>query len=229
MEIVQLQNRIMRKTIILLIILSGYIFGVQAQVTIGSGIEPHKDALLDLKENVSGTSSKGIVLPRVQLTSTELPAPLSEHLAGMTVYNLEARGTGATQVYPGFYYSNGVRWKRLVPENTIFFYAPSITVPTDATTAPEYNNTTAFFTLDLHEIYASQFTLSGEGISAAHSPAAGSLPVMGAQQLDYFVTYYDNTVFTDVSVTNDGHLSYKLIPGFVITEKTFMNVVFKVK
>lgn len=224
---VKQQKQVVRKAIILLLAISGLTIGIQAQVTIGSDAAPHKDALLDMKEDALGNSSKGMVLPRVKLSSTDLPAPLSAHVAGMTVYNLEAKGTGANQVYVGFYYNDGSRWIRLVPENTIFFYAPSIVVPTDVT-ATEYNAATQTFTLDLYTIYQSQYALS-DATSSTKSPAAGTLPVMAKEQLDYFVTYYDKAVFTDVAISNTGVLTYKLAPGFVITEKTFLNVVFKIK
>ncbi len=221
------KKRLLRKTILLLLAISGLTFYTQAQVTIGSDAVPHKDALLDMKQDALGNSTKGLVLPRVKLSSIDLPAPLSAHVAGMTVYNLEPAGTGANQVYAGFYYNNGSRWVRLVPENTIFFYAPSIVVPTDIT-APEYNATTQTFTLDLYTIYQSQYALS-DATSSTKSPAAGTLPVMAKEQLDYFVTYYDKAVFTNVAITNNGVLTYKLAAGFVITEKTFLNVVFKIK
>jgi hypothetical protein len=217
----------LKTTLILFIFLTCFSIAVKAQVTIGSGSEPHKDALLDLKQEEDGNSTRGLIMPRVKLSSTELPAPLSEHVAGMTVYNVEPNSTGAAQVYTGFYYNNGERWVRLIPENTIFFYAPSIVVPTDIN-APGYDAITEVFTLKLHEIYRGQFGMS-DVTSSARNPAAGALPVMAKDQLDYFVTYYDNAVFSDVAVSNDGELTYKLRAGFAVTEKTFMNVVFKIK
>ncbi|MDR1503046.1 MAG: hypothetical protein LBT43_11400 [Prevotella sp.] len=42
----------------------------QAQVTIGSNETPNVDALLDLTETSAGTSTKGLLLPRVSLSST---------------------------------------------------------------------------------------------------------------------------------------------------------------
>ncbi|MDH6354176.1 hypothetical protein M2132_000498 [Dysgonomonas sp. PH5-45] len=198
---------------------------LKAQVTIGSDDAPNTNAILDLKQ--TGTTTKGLLLPRVTLTSTTSASPMTAHVAGMTVYNLEPKGTGATQVYAGFYYNDGTKWVRLVPENTIFFYAPSIVVPTE-TTASEYNSATQTFTLDLYSIYQSQFGLT-DGTTSAKSPTAGTLPVMAKEQLGYFVTYYDKAVFTNVAINNNGILTYKLASGFTITEKTFMNVVFKVK
>lgn len=70
----------------LLFLIIGSLSTISAQVTIGSGNPPH-DALLDLKEDNTGASTKGLLLPRVALTDASLPVPMSSHVVGMTVYN----------------------------------------------------------------------------------------------------------------------------------------------
>ena len=73
-----------------------------AQIKIGNNptvINP--SALLEIE-----SENKGFLLPRLQLTDVSLPAPLSEHVAGMVVYNT-ATGIG---VVPGFYYNDGTKW-----------------------------------------------------------------------------------------------------------------------
>lgn len=79
-----------------------------AQVTIGAGVEPDDNALLDLKENNAGTSTKGLLLPRVALISTDNFRPLTAHVAGMLVYNFATTG----DVTPGFYINDGSKWVR---------------------------------------------------------------------------------------------------------------------
>lgn len=51
-------------------------------------------------------TNKGLLIPRVALTSTTSFAPLSAHVAGMVVYNTATVG----DVIPGFYYDNGAKW-----------------------------------------------------------------------------------------------------------------------
>ncbi|GHT14862.1 hypothetical protein FACS189426_21810 [Bacteroidia bacterium] len=111
---------------------------LQAQVTIGSGIEPRKAALLDLKtrqagavtavtdnDNVtSGSGGGGLLLPRVQLKTISSLEPfildtdlefinntdnLKEHLAGLMVYNITDHGPSST-LYPAVYTWNGAIW-----------------------------------------------------------------------------------------------------------------------
>ncbi len=79
-----------------------------AQVTIGSQNAPNASAVLDLQ-----TTNKGLLLPRVALTSTTAATPLSAHVAGMTVYNTATAGTGTTAVSPGQYYNDGSKWTRI--------------------------------------------------------------------------------------------------------------------
>lgn len=83
---------------------------VHAQVTIGSEKPPHEDALLDLKQYDNGHSDKGLLIPRLSLTSTTAPNPLVTHTGGMIVYNYATAG----DVTPGLYYNNGQKWIRAI-------------------------------------------------------------------------------------------------------------------
>jgi len=82
------------------------------QVSIGSGFAPAVDALLDLKELVDGTSSRGLLLPRMGLSSYISSVPLSRHVEGMFIYN--NMNGGETCI------NNGVKWKGLtVPQGYV--------------------------------------------------------------------------------------------------------------
>lgn len=72
--------------------------------------EPNEDALMELR---SLANDKGLRMPRVALTATNLAAPLSAHVAGMTVYNTQISGTAPYDVIPGFYYNDGTAWHRI--------------------------------------------------------------------------------------------------------------------
>lgn len=119
-----------------------------------------------------------------------------------------------------------------------FFYAPSVVLPTVNTSLPAnitYNSGTQVFTADLYAIYNNQFGMTGDiagaGRSAIKSAGATTLPVQAVASLEYFVTYFDNTVFdpTTINLSATGVLTYKVLPAAVVSEKTYMNIVFKVK
>ncbi|XZF16550.1 hypothetical protein ACTHGU_10445 [Chitinophagaceae bacterium MMS25-I14] len=81
-----------------------------AQVNIGSTSAPNANAMLQ----VTGGGSKGFMMPSVALTATNSASPLSAFVAGMTVYNTATAGTSPNNVTPGFYYSDGTQWYKMV-------------------------------------------------------------------------------------------------------------------
>lgn len=80
---------------------------LNAQVTIGTKAEPDADAILDLKQSESGKSTKGLLLPRVNLISTDNSFPLTKHTAGMIVYNTNE------SLSSGIYYNDGSKWTKI--------------------------------------------------------------------------------------------------------------------
>lgn len=127
---------------LLLVVLSAFTLGVQAQVAIGSGEPPVSGAGLQVKEitNVSGgnvNSYRGINFPRVHLTDSKnlypmflsnpddpTSGPASEYMVnknsidtehvGLIVYNI-----GDAGIDPGIYYWDGEKWEQIVlPDDT---------------------------------------------------------------------------------------------------------------
>ncbi|MDU1892211.1 MAG: tail fiber domain-containing protein [Dysgonomonas sp.] len=107
-------------TIFLLVFLPLFIvLPIRSQVTIGSGEVPDNTAILDLKEKTDGSSTRGLLLPRVNLKSTLdytaiAGATSMAQLAGMMVYNLAYGGTSPNEVYSDIlYYNDGYKWVEL--------------------------------------------------------------------------------------------------------------------
>ncbi len=85
---------------------------IQAQVGIGT-VNPSPSAMLEVE-----SSDKGILIPRIELTSTNVALPITPAPSiGLLVFNTANAGTGATAVSEGFYYWNGTQWVRLQTEN----------------------------------------------------------------------------------------------------------------
>lgn len=55
------------------------------------------------------STKKGMLLPRLALTSTTAFTPLTVHVRGMVVYNTANTG----DVTEGFYYNDGLKWVRI--------------------------------------------------------------------------------------------------------------------
>jgi hypothetical protein len=91
-----------KKNIILFSSLLLLPFFVGAQVKIGNdAININKNAILELE-----TTNKGLLLPRIALTATNLATPLTDFVAGMAVYNTNT----INDVSPGIYYCDGGKW-----------------------------------------------------------------------------------------------------------------------
>lgn len=208
----------------LLAIMLFFSMTINAQVTIGSDNPPHNDALLDLKQISGGTSEKGLLLPRVALKATNLPAPMSAHVQGMTVYNTAFSandGSVSAENYlsPGFYYNDGSKWERLHFSYTNWFFMPSVSFDTanDATGQSK----------DLYALYKSQF--DGTATNSVRSTGAPlAVPyIPTAKDLYYYITSYDPAVFSNININEDGVMTYDVTAA--ATDCSYINIVFVIK
>lgn len=79
-----------------------------AQVGINT-TTPGSSAILDIS-----SSDKGVLMPRVALTSTIVEAPVTSPEMGLLIFNTATDGSGDTAVAPGYYYwdSDESEWLR---------------------------------------------------------------------------------------------------------------------
>lgn len=219
----------MKKIFLLTFLTALFVFNAQGQVTIGSGEVPHEKALLDLKEGTGANndeSAKGLFLPRVNLESAVDFFGTNDHQEGAVVYNRSTSAITvavADRVSPGFYYNNGTRWEKLALGYTNWFYMPSISIPTGATTP---DGTTE--KIDLYAEYKKQFDGSQVATYKASNGAPAVIPyIPEATDLYYYVTYYSPDVFQIIEIAEDGEMEYKVIGA--ATDCSYVNVVFVLK
>ncbi|PQB04111.1 hypothetical protein [Aureitalea marina] len=85
---------------------------LQAQVGINT-TTPADGAMLDIE-----STSKGLLIPRVALTSTAVNAPVTpEPVTGVLVFNTATDGTAPNDVVPGFYWWDGSQWATMAGSN----------------------------------------------------------------------------------------------------------------
>lgn len=95
----------MKHCVSLIVIFIFFIKSIDAQVKVGdnpTSINPN--SILELE-----SPNQGLLMPRIALTSSSDPAPLTAHIQGMTVYNT----TSSLELIPGFYFNDGSKWVRL--------------------------------------------------------------------------------------------------------------------
>lgn len=69
---------------------------------------PAASAKLDITD-----ANRGLLIPRVALTATNVAAPVAAPATSLLVYNTNTAGAAATAVTPGFYFWNGTQWTPL--------------------------------------------------------------------------------------------------------------------
>lgn len=98
------------KKITLMVALLGSFYFSNAQVGIGTP-EPKNSSMLDVH-----ATNKGILIPRVELTSTTVFAPITgTEVESLLVYNTATAG----DVTPGFYYWFNNKWERIVNQTQL--------------------------------------------------------------------------------------------------------------
>lgn len=107
-----------KKYILLVALLCSAALSAQVKIGGNDGI-PNADAMLEIE-----STNKGVLFPRLALTSLSSEAPLSNHVEGMIVYNTTV--DAAENLTSGLYQNDGTRWKRLIAEgdeNTTIYSA----------------------------------------------------------------------------------------------------------
>lgn len=197
----------------LLLLISGFCL---AQVGLHT---PDPQATLDValpSGYVSG-SKAGIAFP--QLSGDQIEKMNTTGLkSGTLVYSTSASTQAVKDITgPGYWYWKDAadKWEPLMMNAPKFFYSPSIPIDTSVTSG----------SIDLYTNYSSQFSSP----MASSTGAPVSIPVYAAGALEYYVTWYDHTVFSNVTIDADGKMSYEVLSTADKGAPTYMNVVFVVK
>ncbi|MBB1138031.1 hypothetical protein [Myroides sp. WP-1] len=111
--------------------------------------------------------------------------------------------------------TGGASFQKAKGGNSSFFYAPSFVVEVYPGNQNERE--------DVYEIYKRQFQ------SAISSRNGATLNVYQANELDFFILYYDKAVFENVSINEAGMLKYDVKRNADVTEATFFNVAMQLR
>ena len=87
-----------------------------------AGTSPHSSAGLDVD-----FTNKGVLIPRVALTSRTDNATISSPQTSLLVYNTATAGTTPNNVYPGYYYYDGSNWDRFITDRNRTVLSGNIT------------------------------------------------------------------------------------------------------
>jgi len=229
----------LQKKLIIVFITFIFTCGLNAQVTVGSGLEPEKAAILDVKDKkdevnpneLETAETGGFLLPRVKLNDInkfdvfstvhesdgDIQTQKKRH-TGLMVYNL--REQADKNLEEGIYVWNGEKWEKSSFNRRVnFFYMPSIKVD-----AP-YSGYQGM--IELYNEYKKQF----EQPAAKSVGAPASIPFYADEEdLYYYISYWDTSVFDQNvwSIDEKGVFKYEILnpPADGIS---FINIIFVVK
>lgn len=230
----------MKKVILTIGILAG-VSSTFAQVgRVGINTDDPKATLHIKADKNNKDNNPGLIIPTVSKDKLDTGEPVESTLVYYSDGSNSAyinQNTGSTTENigskKGFYYYDGTDWQRIIRKAQ--FYMPSIVTPT----------TVGTHKIDLYEEYIKQYADSnGTNTSNGQAPSRSwniqtnnsnnSLKTYKRDDLDYFVVYYDNNVFTELSITGDedtekgaGVLKYTVTDQSAknISAQTFMNIV----
>lgn len=74
----------------------------------GNGATPDASAILDV--SAAPTNDKGMLVPRIALSATNVAAPVTAPATSLLVYNTATAGVSPNNVVPGYYYWDGTKW-----------------------------------------------------------------------------------------------------------------------
>lgn len=175
-------------------------------------------ATLEIQKSLGTSTNEGIIIPNL---SKERIEEISTNVESTIVFSLNGSKNDTNLktkeiTTKGFYYYDGDnstgKWVRMIPKAQ--FYMPSIVL--DVTEGTK--------TVDLYAKYKEQY-----GTGVVSSNASSKLRVFDKDDLDYFVTYSDTSVFENIGISNSGVLTYTVTAGAVVTENTYINVVLQEK
>lgn len=161
-----------------------------------TGATPAASAMLDIV-----STNKGLLIPRVALTATNVASPVTSPLTSLLVYNTATAGTSPNNVFPGYYYWSGAAWTPFLTANTSGW---SLTGNSGTTAGTNFIGTTddedLVFMTDNTEMMR---LYSGGGVDLD----AGVGALTDAGSAIYAIGDYNNYLEINVQNLNNGNLA----------------------
>ena len=227
----------MKKVILTIGILAG-VSSTFAQVgRVGINTDDPKATLHIKADKDNKDNNPGLIIPDVSKDKLDTGEPVESTLVyyseGSNSAYINQNDQSTTENIgskKGFYYYDGTDWQRIIRKAQ--FYMPSIVVPTTVNTRHEVNLYQEYIKQYANENISNVYKDDKSIIPSSDRPIASSvgaspLKIYKKNDLDYFVVYYDKNVFTNLSTTEDGVLTYTVTAEGAknISAQTFMNIV----
>lgn len=228
----------MKKTILIISLL---LSGIKVFSQVGINTENPK-ATLDIRAKLSTSGNEniaeGLLIPRIDkekaLNMTNVENSTLIYVDNVSTGAGTASNSAEYITSTGFYMydAENDKWQHITYKSN-FFYSPSILLPTNTTDSRLTMANSGFtvtvdglYTVDLYSLFSAQFKTPMYTSTAGTNLAEFVKP---ATNYHYFITSADTNVFSDITLSTDGKLSYKVISNSIIRNGSFMNIVMKEK
>lgn len=180
-------------------------------------------ATLEIKANQLDSSiADGIIPPsltRAQIISKDAIYTIDQKGAFVYITEINNEITTSKTINisgTGYYFFDGNLWQPFNGHKEPL-YLPSFNLPMVNMGANEFDLYT--------EVYKKQFTKTGNPLFISSNPNLTKIPdVYAANQLDFIVTYYDNTVIEVINISSTGVLSYNVLDTNP-SNNSFINII----
>lgn len=193
-------------SIVIFTITMGYGPAVSAQLKVGNNPAAlNANAIMEME-----SVNKGLLLPRLALTSTTSPLPMSAFTRGMLIYNTATQN----DVTPGMYYSDGVKWLKMTAGSVAGSPAGlwSLTGNNGTNAAADFLGTTDNTGLRFRTNNIERMSIGTNGwVGIGTSSPAAALEVKGQVIIDTLLA--GNTATDNILVANANGGKVKSIPA----------------
>ncbi|MGI4021219.1 MAG: tail fiber domain-containing protein [Janthinobacterium lividum] len=170
-------------------------FAQNVGISSSSSFVPDASAALDVSY-----TSKGLLIPRVALTATNVAGPIASPATSLLVYNTATAGTSPNNVIPGYYYYNGSAWIMLTTSTqTTNFWSTIGNSGTSSTT--NFLGTTDNKSFRIRTNNTQRFLLDSLG-----NAAIGSSPTFSSSNMEKLLVDAGTTASTNV-ISGKGNLN----------------------
>jgi hypothetical protein len=192
------------------------ICGAAAAQNIGinaTGATPAASAMLDIT-----ATDKGLLIPRVALTSTATAGPVTSPATSLLVYNTATAGTSPNNVTPGFYYWSGTAWVPLASASTLANKTWGLTGNAGTSAATNFVGTTDAVDLAVRTNNTEQLRVTSAGnLGVGTTTPQALLDVDGTVKLGTAGTALNGIIRTTATVSDNQTFTYTQTRAVTIT------------
>ena len=178
-----------------------------------TGATPAASAMLDIT-----ATDKGLLIPRVALTSAAAAGPIAAPATSLLVYNTATAGAAPNNVTPGFYYWSGTAWVPLATSSTLANKTWGLTGNAGTSATTNFLGTTDAVDLVVRTSNTEQLRVTSTGnLGVGTTTPQATLDVDGTVKLGTAGTALNGIIRTTATVNDNTTFTYTQTRAITVT------------